>query len=290
MNGKEISDKMYYAYPAISKSQLKHWDIEYPMRFWRHCDLNPKHTDIKISDVIALGLTAHCLLFEQKRLYEKFKVVKADGKKGKDEYFKKRTTNLYNDLTTKYPDTILINELELEKATKMIKALAKSELIKNYISYGQAEKPYIWVDKKHNIPCKCKIDWERAIEHPLKNGIMIIDYKTSSQPERYARDPFKYGWYLDFAMFKRMVLHKYGDVPFEFKLLVQSTVDGEEDNIQPCYLDHDSEIFASDLCEELIKTVAEKYNAWLKGDKTVWAKVIYEKEVAMPKYVYGIFN
>lgn len=184
------------------------------------------------------------------------------------DFGKTRNNKKYESEKEENPGKIIISQEELDRATKMIQNIKEHKLASMILDGATAEMPFMWTDKETGMPCKAKMD---AIKR-TKNGIVVIDYKTSSSIEDLLRYGQKSQYILQACFYCEAVKQKYGEYPCEFAFIIQSNKDGEEDivcvaNIDPTSFDAGKTIMRS--CIESIKT---KLEAWEKSkDKSIWS-------------------
>lgn len=157
------------------------------------------------------GKLAHCMLLEPEELEKRF-VVADWGAKGRD-------TAAYKKFIKDFPDDrIVVSSEEWERAGKMIANLRGHKLAASIIAGAKTEMPIVWKDDQTGLLMKCKVD---AIKR-TKNGIVVIDYKTSGDMESFIKWPHKNSYYLQDAVYRQAIFEKYGEYPSEFVFIMQS--------------------------------------------------------------------
>ena len=254
----KMSDDEYFALKAISASQIKQYD-KGAYWFWKSSPFNPEKAPEKVSDALAFGKLCHCMLLEPEAVDERFMVV---------DFGKTRTTKKYADAVEAFPGVEIVTQDEMDRATKMIGEIGRHPLASRIIAGATAEMPYTWTDKETGLPCKCKID---AIKR-TKNGIVVIDYKTSSDIQSVLNWPQKLQYPLQAEFYSRAVKEKYGEEPCEFVFIIQSNKEGEEDVIAVANVEYDTGLVAKDIVKSHMNSIATRLKLWNESqDRSIWA-------------------
>lgn len=254
----KMTDEEYFAMKAISASQIKQYD-KGAYWFWKSSPFNPDKEPEKASDALVFGKLCHCMLLEPDAVAERFMVV---------DFGKTRTNKKYAEAVAQYPGKEIINEDEMYQAEKMIYEIGQHPLASRIIAGATAEMPYTWTDKETGLPCKCKID---AIKR-TKNGIVVIDYKTSSDIQSVLNWPQKLQYPLQAEFYSQAVKEKYGEEPCEFIFIIQSNKEGEEDVIAVANVEYDTGLVAKDIVKSHMKSIATRLKSWDEShDKSIWA-------------------
>lgn len=254
----KMSDDEYFALKAISASQIKQYD-KGAYWFWKSSPFNPDKEPEKASDALAFGKLCHCMLLEPDEVKNRFEVV---------DFGKTRTNKKYAEAVEAYPGKEIINQDEMDRATKMIGEIGRHPLASRIIAGATAEMPYTWTDKETGLPCKCKID---AIKR-TKNGIVVIDYKTSSDIQSVLNWPQKLQYPLQAEFYSQAVKEKYGEDPCEFIFIIQSNKEGEEDVIAVANVEYDTGLVAKDIVKSHMNSIATRLKLWNESqDKSIWA-------------------
>lgn len=254
----KMTDDEYFALKAISASQIKQYD-KGAYWFWKSSPFNPDKEPEKASDALAFGKLCHCMLLEPEAVEERFMVV---------DFGKTRTNKKYAEAVEAYPGKEIINQDEMDRAKKMIEEIGKHPLASRIIAGATAEMPYTWTDKETGLPCKCKID---AIKR-TKNGIVVIDYKTSSDIQSVLNWPQKLQYPLQAEFYSQAVKEKYGEDPCEFIFIIQSNKEGEEDVIAVANVEYDTGLVAKDIVKSHMASIATRLKLWNESqDKSIWA-------------------
>lgn len=254
----KMSDDEYFAMKAISASQIKQYD-KGAYWFWKSSPFNPDKEPEKVSDALAFGKLCHCILLEPDEVEKRFMVV---------DFGKTRTTKKYTEAVEAYPGKEIINQDEMDRAKKMIEEIGKHPLASRIIAGATAEMPYTWTDKETGLPCKCKID---AIKR-TKNGIVVIDYKTSSDIQSVLNWPQKLQYPLQAEFYSQAVKEKYGEEPCEFIFIIQSNKEGEEDVIAVANVEYDTGLVAKDIVKSHMNSIATRLKLWNESqDRSIWA-------------------
>ena len=261
----KMTDAEYFSMPAVSASQIKAWD-KGAYWFWKTSPFNPDRVQEEDSDAMMFGKLAHCMLLEPEKLNDEFEVA---------DFGKTRANKKYQELkaTTK---KMLVTADEYAHASKMMVEIGNHSLASAIIDGATAEMPYFWIDDETKLYCKCKID---AIKR-TKNGIVVIDYKTSSDIQGVLNWPQKLQYPLQADFYCRAVEKKYGEKPCEFVFIIQSNKPGEEDVIAVANVEYDTSIVAHDLVDHHMASIKERLDAWNEThDKTLFAAYPFRMEM-----------
>lgn len=254
----KMTDEEYFAMKAISASQIKQYD-KGAYWFWKSSPFNPDKEPDKASDALVFGKLCHCLLLEPDEVSKRFEVV---------DFGKTRTNKKYAEAVAAHPGKDIINEDEMHQAEKMISEIGQHPLASRIIAGATAEMPYTWTDKETGLPCKAKID---AIKR-TKNGIVVIDYKTSSDIQSVLNWPQKLQYPLQAEFYSQAVKEKYGEEPCEFIFIIQSNKEGEEDVIAVANVEYDTGLVAKDIVKSHLRSIKEKLDRWNETqDKSIFA-------------------
>lgn len=218
-NGLNLKENMsdYFSIPALSKSQLKDWDIRNPKRFWNKCTFNPFRKETELNEAMAQGQLIHAYLFESSKVKDMFDV--------RDDLGLKRSNKKWAEAQGATKKTIITTE-ENNHAVRMVEALLKHGQVRDLLLHAKAEAPYMWQDEEWGIDCKMKTDAETNSEE----GIYCIDLKTTGKdfPEYIDNGNYQY----EIGMYSRGLKHKYGKALKKFIYIFQSTKEDDEDNIR----------------------------------------------------------
>ena len=251
-----MHDKEYFALPALSKSQVKHWRSDNPLEFWRHCIFNPKHEPVEMSDAMAFGKLAHALLLTPEIVQAEFEV--------REDLGKTRANKKWIE-AQQQTDKTIVSTPEVDKATAMAKAFSQYEIYRELLSGGISEQPYTWNDAEWG-PCKSKLD-------RIKNtseGIYVIDYKTTGQIDQATRFIDTMRLHYDVGFYNRAIKVKYGKPIAKFVFIFQSTKEGEEHLIKVKAVSG-AQLGGCDIAtEEAVRQIRTRYALHLKGDATAW--------------------
>ena len=254
----KMSDDEYFALKAISASQIKQYD-KGAYWFWKSSPFNPEKAPEKASDALSFGKLCHCMLLEPDEVKKRFMVV---------DFGETRTTKKDTEAVEMYPGYEIVTQDEMDRAKKMIYEIGQHPLASRIIAGATAEMPYTWTDKETGLPCKCKID---AIKR-TKNGIVVIDYKTSSDIQSVLNWPQKLQYPLQAEFYSQAVKEKYGEDPCEFIFIIQSNKEGEEDVIAVANVEYDTGLVAKDIVKSHMTSIADKLKAWDEThNKSIWA-------------------
>lgn len=255
---KKLSDAEYFSVPALSASQIKQFDRG-AYWFWKTSPYNPNRAEEKETDALVFGKLCHCLLLEPQMFDEEYEVV---------DFGKSRNNKKYEEAKAQLPGKIIVSQEELDHAKRMMDSIQKHKLASLIVNKATAEMPYIWTDKETGLNCKCKMD---AIKR-TKEGIVVIDYKTSSDIEGIINWPQKLQYPLQADFYCRAVKDKYGEEPVEFVFIIQSNKEGEEDMIAVCNVEFETQAVAHDIVTHHMQEIKEKLKQWDEtNDETIWA-------------------
>ena len=218
---KRLSDKEYFAYQAISKSQLKKWNDQNPMSFWRNCLFNPNRIDEGVTDALVNGKLAHCLLLEPDKFEDNFKII-PDGRG----LSSRKTVMFQNLIKAETSGKDLILQSEYDDWTKRISTLLSYDLIQSILKGIQIEKPIIWEDR--GLTLKAKLD---AVKN-TPQGIVLVEYKTTSTIEKNIRGIDVGGYVFDVGMQCKSIEALYGQTPIKMVFIIQSSKPEEENWIE----------------------------------------------------------
>lgn len=256
------NDDSYFAYKAISASQIKKYDHG-AYKFWKDSVFNPRKKQTSESDALVFGKLTHCLLFEPDEYNNRYTVV---------DFGKSRKNKEYEKCKSLYPDKIIVSPFEKEKADKLIGQIYNHELAKLILTGGKCEVPFVWTDPATGLKCKMKVD---KIKEVANGRLLVVDYKTSSDIDSVLKWPQKLGYPLQDSFYRRGIKEKFGitnDSEIDFVFILQSNVEGEEDVICIADTDYDSLMAANDIVDHHMHEIAEKLDAWEKtNDPSIWA-------------------
>ena len=214
---KRLSDKEYFAYKGLSKSQIKKWNDNNPMSFWKSCVFNPNRTDEGITDALINGRLAHTLLLEPQKFADEYKVI-PDGKG-----FSSRKTKAFQEAIAKEKSgKDLILESEFDNWTNRINTLLSYDLVKAILAGISIEKPVIW--DEDGLCLKAKLD---AVKN-TPQGIVLIEYKTTATIEKNIRGIDVGGYVFDVGMQAKAIENLYGQTPVKMVFIIQSSKEDEE--------------------------------------------------------------
>ena len=216
-----ITDKEYFAYKGLSKSQIKKWNDNNPMSFWRSCVFNPNRIDEGITDALVNGRLAHTLLLEPQKFDEEYKII-PDGKGFSSRKTLAFQTAIKNDKSGKE----LVLQSEFDNWTKRINTLLGYDLIKAILKGISIEKPVIWADKV--LTLKAKLD---AVKN-TPQGIVLIEYKNTGTIEKNIRGIDVGGYVFDVGMQCKAIEALYGQTPVKMIFIIQSSRENEENWIE----------------------------------------------------------
>ncbi len=261
MQTKQISkmtDDEYFALKAISASQIKQYDRG-AYWFWKSTPFNPNREPDKQTDALAFGKLCHAMLLEPNTLSESFFC---------GDFGKSRNNKKYDEMCAEHPDLTVVSPDEWRHAMMMIEKLKQHHLASLIIDGATAEIPYIWTDKDTGLLCKQKTD---AVKR-TKNGLIIIDYKTSSDIEGILNWPQKLQYPLQDDFYCRGIKEKYGEDPAEFVFIIQSNKEGEEDVIAVANVEFETGQVAHSIVTHHLFEIKEKLTAWNEThDASIWA-------------------
>lgn len=218
---KRITDKEYFSFIGLSKSQIKKWNDQNPMEFWRNCVFNPNRVDEGVTDALVNGRLAHTLLLEPQKFEDEFKII-PDGKG-----FSSRKTKAFQDaIANDKSGKDLVLQSEYDNWNLRIKTLLSYDLVKSILSGISIEKPIIW--DFNGISLKAKLD---AVKN-TPQGIVLIEYKTTSKIEKNIRGIDVAGYTYDVGMQCKAIEALYGQTPVQMIFIMQSSRPDEENWIE----------------------------------------------------------
>jgi len=254
----KITDAEYFGVKALSASQIKQFD-KGAYWFWKSSPYNPDKEPEKETDALVFGKLCHCLLLEPAHFKNEYAIA---------DFGSTRKNKKYEAAKAENPGKIVINQEELDRAMKMIQNVKDHRLASMILDGATAEMPFMWTDKETGIPCKAKLD---AIKR-TKNGIVVIDYKTSSDIEGLLNWPQKLQYPLQAEFYSRAVEAKYGERPCEFVFVIQSNKEGEEDIVCVANVEYETQECAKSIVDTHIRSIQEKLKDWDETkDNTIWA-------------------
>lgn len=262
----KITDAEYFGVKALSASQIKQFD-KGAYWFWKSSPYNPDKEPEKETDALIFGKLCHCLLLEPAHLQNEYAIV---------DFGASRKNKKYEAAKEENPGKIVITQDELDRAMKMIANVKEHKLASTILDGATAEMPFMWTDKETGMPCKAKLD---AIKR-TKNGIVVIDYKTSSDIEGLLNWPQKLQYPLQAEFYSRAVEAKYGERPCEFVFIIQSNKEGEEDIVCVANVEYETQECAKSIVDTHIRSIQEKLKDWEEtNDNTIWAAYPYRVEM-----------
>lgn len=254
----KITDEEYFGVKAISASQIKQYD-KGAYWFWKTSPYNDEKEPEQETDALVFGKLCHCLLLEPDHLHNEYQVV---------DFGASRKNKKYEQAKEEYPGKIIITQNELDRAMKMVLNVKEHKLASMILDGATAEMPFMWTDKETGMPCKAKLD---AIKR-TKNGIVVIDYKTSSDIDGLLNWPQKLQYPLQAEFYSRAVEAKYGERPCEFVFVIQSNKEGEEDVVCVANVEYETQEVAKSIVDFHIQAIKEKLKQWDEThDKNLWA-------------------
>lgn len=254
----KISDEEYFKIPAVSASQIKQYD-KGAYYFWKTSPFNPDKATEEESNALVFGKMCHCLLLEPQLFDKEYTVM---------DFGKLRTNKKYIEAKEANPGKIIVSPDEVLQARMMIENIHQHKLAETILKDATAEMPFVWMDPETGLQCKAKLD---AIKR-TKAGIVVIDYKTSSDIISVLNWPQKLGYPLQAEFYKRAVKAKYGEEPIEFVFVIQSNKEGEEDMVCVANVEYESQEVAKSIVNHHMYEIRDKLALWEKThDKNIWA-------------------
>lgn len=254
----KITDEEYFKIKAVSASQIKQYD-KGPYWFWKSSPFNPEKEPEADSNALVFGKLCHCLLLEPDMFEKEYIIV---------DFGKLRSTKKYEEAKKENPGKIIINQEEYEHAQKMVQEVKNHRLASAILNGATAEMPFIWMDEATGLKCKAKLD---AIKR-TKNGLVVIDYKTSSDIEGVLNWPQKLQYPIQAEFYSKAVEIKYGEKPVEFVFIIQSNKVGEEDIVCVANVEYDTQQAALSIMEHHMAEIKNKLEQWeTTKDKQIFA-------------------
>lgn len=270
-----MKEQEYFNLPALSASQIKTFDKS-KREFWKTSPFNPEWKERKETDALIFGKLAHCMLLEPEEVENRFEVL---------DWGNKTRGAKYEKLKAEYDGKILVSPEEYERTGKMLANIRNHPLARAIVDGAVCEVPFTWTDKETGLPCKCKMD---AIKR-TKNGIVVIDYKTSSDIAGLLGRAEKFQYPLQDAFYCEAVKEKYGEEPAEFVFIIQSSKEDEEDIIAVANVDNDSRAVAKDVLRARkieIKSCLDRWNE--TKDMMIWSDYPERVTMAYSNYYMSI--
>lgn len=255
---KKITDAEYFKIKAISASQLKQFDRG-AYWFWKSSPFNPDKPEEDDTDALIFGKLCHCMLLEPDKVMEEYATV---------DFGASRRNKKYDQAKSENPGKIIVSPAEVEHAKKMIIGIKEHKLASLILNGATAEMPFVWTDPETGLTCKAKLD---AVKR-TKNGLVVIDYKTSSDIDGILNWPQKLQYPIQSEFYSRAVESKYGERPCEFVFIIQSNKPGEEDVVAVANVEYETAQIAKDITTSHMLRLKEMLSAWDETkDKNIWA-------------------
>lgn len=270
------NDKEYFALKALSASQIKTYnEDEGPYRFWKKSVFNPNREEDNLeSDALVFGKLAHCMLLEFEEVEKRYLIA--------DWGTKSRNTVKYKDFAAAHPDKIIVSKEEYQRAGKMLANIRSHKLANSIITGATTELPIVWRDDETGLLMKCKVD---ALKR-TKNGIVVIDYKTSSDVAGFIKWPHKLSYYLQDVVYRQAIKEKYGEEATDFIFIMQSSKEGEEDLIAILRYSLEDVLYAQDKARWIINDIALKIKAWgATHDDSIWTPYPNVIDLHLPQWI-----
>ena len=256
-----MTDKEYFAYPAISKSQLHAFTRDNPMSFWRGCLLNPKHQPVEENNAIANGKLRHTLLLEPHKVESEFLVI--EGGRG----FSNRTTGAFQKVIADNPGVTVVTQDEYDLAKLQIETLKTYIPVQDLLAGASVEQAFFWEDKATGLPLKAKLDLIKR----LKEGLLVVEFKTTTKDfGQIERGLDVMGWHWDAGMQCKAIQSKYGEMPFQMVFIVQSQTEGEENRIRLFVVDQTDLETCVLYVDSVLREIKARYEQWGLGNPDAW--------------------
>ena len=255
-----MTEEEYFALPALSASGIKTYAIGGAYEFWKTSPFNPDKKPDSVSDALVFGKLAHCMLFEPNEVGNRF-VVENWGTKT-------RNSKKYEQASDANKGKTVISQDEYDRAGKMLACLRSHRIARDILQDAYCEQPIVWTDKQTGLQMKSKIDAFKM----TKYGLVIIDYKTSSDIESVLRRAEKLQYPVQDAVYCDAVKQKYGHEPVEFVFIIQSSKEGEEDKVCVANVNPESRQYAQLVYETAKDEIAQKLKLWQETkDPNIWS-------------------
>lgn len=267
----KMTDAEYFALKAISASQIKQYDRG-AYYFWQSSPFNPAKAAQEDNDALIFGKLCHAMILEHGTLSKHFAVA---------DFGASRRNKKYAEAKEQYPDLTVVSGDEFRHAQMMWLKILQHPLAAAILDGATAEMPYTWTDKETGLPCKMKCD---AVKR-TKSGLVVIDYKTSSDIESLLYRPQKLQYPLQDDFYCRGIKEKYGEEPAEFVFIIQSSKEGEEDVIAVANVDPVSRQIAHTIVSHHMTEINEKLKQWEKThNPAIWAAYPDRMIMRYPEY------
>lgn len=252
-----LDESEYFGKEAISASQIKAFDRG-AYWFWKQSPFNHDKDEEQETDALVFGKLAHCLLLEPEAVEERFTI---------GDFGISRKNKKYAELKGN-TDKIIVSQAEMDRAKKMVLSIRNHKLAGAILNGATCEKPFEWIEEGYKYPFKAKVD---AIKR-TKSGIVVVDYKTSSDIDGVLNWGQKLQYPLQADFYCRAVKAKYGEDPIEFVFIIQSNKEGEEDVIAVANIEYETMQVAHDIVDRRLHEIEEKLDSWKETqDKNIWS-------------------
>jgi hypothetical protein len=232
-----------------------------PSAFWKMTPFNPNKEEQEPNDAMIFGNYMHKRFLEPQKAEKEYMVFDF-GKSRRNKKF----LEMQNKLKEEGVDKILISPDEKEKADAMCIALSNNKFVMDLISGAYIEKPLFMHDDEIGLDFKGKLD----VIKRLKEGLVVIDYKTTNDVTKFLRYSHVRGLHIQEAMYNKLVAHKYKEQPIQFLFIVQSTKEGEEDHIAVCEFCEQRKEEGKHLLDALSYDISEFLEKYKTDGESVW--------------------
>lgn len=250
-----ISDKEYFSYKALNKSQIKQWNDANPMAFWKQCVFNPNKEPDKITDALVVGKLAHLLLLEPEKFKDEFEVI--EPMRG----MSSRNTQTFQKMIAENKSgKDIILSTEIEDWLNRVNVLKSYDLVKAILKGLIKEKPIIWAENGFKL--KAKLDGVKN----TPQGIVLVEYKTSSTMEQRTKGIDVAGYVYDVGMQAKAIKALYNKEPVQMLFIIQSQKPGEEHYIDIRAVEEQEIKTCVDYTNAVIKKIKARLDKGLKDE------------------------
>lgn len=244
---KRITDKEYFSYKALSKSQIKQYSDVNPMNFWKQCVFNPESEPNKVTDALVNGKLAHLLLLEPEKFDNEFIVIQ------EQRGLSSRNTLTFQKLIAdNKTGKEIVLESEVQEWQKRIDVLKGYSVIQGIIKGLIKEKPIIWAE--NGLELKAKLDGVKN----TPQGIVLVEYKTTGSIENQKSGIDVAGYTFDVGMQAKAIKALYGVLPIQMVFIMQSNRAGEEHCIDVRIVEGQDIQTCIDYTDAIIKKIKKR--------------------------------
>jgi exodeoxyribonuclease VIII len=180
----DIPNHEYQAMPGISSSELRLLYYKSPYHYKYQQD-NPYEDEYK--KFYEQGSLIHSLLLEPDKVDSYLYTL--------PEHIKDFRTNeakvLRDEALAEHKNVLL--QKDYEEVVSMVETYKQNDLVRTYLSGGEAETSIFWTDTKTNIKCKCRPDYMN------KSGRFLVDVKSTGDLDKFIKSVQTYRYHTQAA-------------------------------------------------------------------------------------------